>query len=352
MFQQWPPRDQRKLCGGPVKLMVPWCILVARELSRVQVVVVHNDPVMALLSLCVTKVSGRSLIFRLTHIGSEEYVKTKGLVGRQKHRILNWLRDIVATRCACVVTMSDEMTRFLQIERGLTNCDMKTIPSMVRANGIHSSDMEEGRLEGELPSIKKDMRSASPALAYVGNISARREVWFLFDVVRKLIQRGWNPKLVIFGVWTSTKEVECIEHSITEWGVEGYIRLCDPVRESQLPSVLSNFDLGVSPLPPTALLRTNSLVKNLEYLRAGIGVVASENPDSKEVVEESGGGYVVRHDAIEFANAIEDWMGLSTTERKRRTEWAARWVRDNRSLENATEAWESALRQANRLFNG
>jgi glycosyltransferase involved in cell wall biosynthesis len=67
-------------------------------------------------------------------------------------------------------------------------------------------------------------------------------------------------------------------------------------------------DIGLSPIPTDGVLQTNAPLKVLEYLNLSTPVVATDTPDQRRVLKESGAGRVVPYDTERFTEALIDLL--------------------------------------------
>jgi len=63
-------------------------------------------------------------------------------------------------------------------------------------------------------------------------------------------------------------------------------------------------DVCTSPFYPTAVLRSASPTKLVEYMALGKAVVANDHPEQRRIIEEAGAGLCVPYDERKFAAAI------------------------------------------------
>jgi glycosyltransferase involved in cell wall biosynthesis len=63
-------------------------------------------------------------------------------------------------------------------------------------------------------------------------------------------------------------------------------------------------EIGLSPIPRGYLLDMGSPTKAMEYMALGLPIVANDNPDQAQVLEESGAGICTPLDGEAFAQAV------------------------------------------------
>jgi len=119
------------------------------------------------------------------------------------------------------------------------------------------------------------------------------------------------------------------------------------VPHDEVPALLRAARVGIFPIAlddPYAVYRTSSPLKVVEYLGAGLPVVASRVRDAEDALGQSGGGACVENDPVAFAETVAGY--LRDPDRARRDGARGRaWVEDHRLFDVLAREVEAAYRR-------
>ncbi len=164
----------------------------------------------------------------------------------------------------------------------------------------------------------------SKIILFLGGISRDRGILELIHAFGRVAKKGSDARLLLVGWIFPPSFKEDITSLISELGMEGNIKLVDPVPYQEARRILSEASLGVVtflPFPNNVVGLPNKL---FEYMASGLPVVASDFPLYREVVSEAGCGILVDPTSPdEIANAIETilsdkqrWLEMSQRARR------------------------------------
>ena len=111
-------------------------------------------------------------------------------------------------------------------------------------------------------------------------------------------------------------------------------------------------DVGLSPFPLDPVMRNNSPLKSLEYLRSGVCVVASKIPESVYILEESRGGLLADFNAQDFAKSVSSLLFEESKKRQKRVLEAKKWIQKNRDINTAADIIEKVFLACGSSCNG
>ena len=328
-------------------LLLPWRLSrLFREgaLGRADIYVVHNDPVLAAVTWWHARRQGVPFVYRITHLTPESFAAEGGVAKRVVGGVAAWARNRLLKRCDVIVPMSPEMSRALEMRTGIAASTMRPVTSMVEAEPA-----QEGRANDcaeAVEAVKTAMadRPAAHWLVYLGTLNPGRGLTFLIDTLREVRHLGYDAGLLVLGIAQRPEYRERLEDYAATRGVKDHCVWAPPVPEMCLRPVLAATDVGVSPFPPDPIMRNNSPLKTLEYIRGGIPVVASPIPDNEDVLAASGAGLIAQHDPSAFARAVAELLEESRDQRQYRVNGARHWLAGNRDLAVAAEQWDMILR--------
>jgi len=318
-------------------------VLRSSTFENADIYVVHDDPVMGWIVWWWARRSGARFIYRICALKSEMASEEGGIVSRLAAGVARYLRNLLMLHSDVVVPMSQEMARVLATQTGLPAEKMHPIVSTVQ------TQVEDGRLAQVCDNYstfiakKLESRKCTHWLAYVGSLNPGRDLRFLIDTLIILRRRGVDAGLLVLGVSRRREYRERLQAYARDLGASQWIVWNEPVPEVCLRRVLAKVDIGLSPFPPEGVLRTNSPLKTLEYIRAGLPVVASPIPDNITVINESGAGLIAEYTPEAFAAAAHELLAESPSRQAERTARAMKWLAENRDLKNACALWDEVL---------
>jgi len=170
-------------------------------------------------------------------------------------------------------------------------------------------------------------------MIYIGQIERLRKLEFLIDVLRKIVSnKGYEDlELLLIGPSFERDLIPYLKLYAKKLGVYESVRFIGEVSRDRIPGYISQSKIGLSALPPIDAYRVSTPTKTIEYLALGIPTVANrEIYDQKEILEKSGGGFAVKYDEEEFANAIM-WLLSHSEEAKEMGSKGKKWIKKNRN---------------------
>ena len=196
------------------------------------------------------------------------------------------------------------------------------LPEGIDPDRFSDSDGEAIRRRYNLNDLK--------VVIYVGTIDAMRKLDVLIHAFSKVKKSIENVKLLMVG---DGNDKSNLERLAGELGIKDNVVFTGQVYSHEVPNFIAAADIGVSPVPPLDFYKLSSPIKMFEYMAMGKPVVANEEiPEQKEVIEESGGGVLVKFDAESFADGIIEL--LDDPERAKEIgRKGHEWVVKNRSYE-------------------
>ncbi|MCU1457663.1 MAG: hypothetical protein JWL73_1755 [Actinomycetia bacterium] len=151
---------------------------------------------------------------------------------------------------------------------------------------------------------ERERRAGSrPVAGYVGVIDERLDL----DLIRTLAEElsDWTINMVGPVIKIDESTLPSVKN----------IRYPGPCHYSELPEVMSGFDVALMPFARNEATRSISPTKTLEYLAAGLPVVSTRVPD---VVADYSGVVELCDDGVAFARACRSVAAGSATERRER----------------------------------
>jgi glycosyltransferase involved in cell wall biosynthesis len=170
-------------------------------------------------------------------------------------------------------------------------------------------------------------------IAYVGHLGKLRSPEFIIRVFELVAEKIENVELLILGWADKQDELTQFKVLLNRSAKRAQINFIGKVPYEEVPRYLASCNIGISPIIPKDIYLVSTPTKCIEYLSLGIPVVAnSEIPDQKHVIEQSGGGLLVKYDVCDFSEKIIYLLERSDImlELGRKGKL---WVYENRSFE-------------------
>jgi glycosyltransferase involved in cell wall biosynthesis len=210
-----------------------------------------------------------------------------------------WLRRRVLHRAQVVFPISDGLAERLRDHEGVD--PRRLVPFPV---GISRRTFERAGQEAVSP--RAAAAAGFPTVCYLGNLHARRDPGLLFGILAELARRAPDYRFLVVG--ESTPEAE---RHMRDFPARDRLIFTGFVAHEEVPSLLTAAWVGLYALSLDdrfGVNRTCSPLKVVEYMSAGLPVVASRVGDAEKMVGESGGGVCVANDPGAFADAVERYL--------------------------------------------
>lgn len=170
----------------------------------------------------------------------------------------------------------------------------------------------------------------SKVIIYVGAMDKLRQLDVIIRAFSKVKEKKENVKLLMVGDGTDKSNFERLANDL---GIKDDVIFTGQIHSHEVPNFIAVADIGVSAVPPLDFYKLSSPIKMFEYMAMSKPVVANEEiPEQKEVIEESGGGILVKFEDESFANGIMELLNNP----ERAAEMGRRgkeWVVKNRSYD-------------------
>lgn len=165
-------------------------------------------------------------------------------------------------------------------------------------------------------------------VAYVGSVARARASLFLLELAAALQAARPDVLLVIAGDAPSPAEAAWFRAALAPFD---NVLFTGWLPQGEALGYAARAEVGISPIPRGALFDVSSPTKLVEYLALGVPAVASDIPDQRQVIADSGGGYCVPMTVPDFCSAI-----LRLLDDPDRVAFGARgqaWVQQHRSYD-------------------
>jgi glycosyltransferase involved in cell wall biosynthesis len=272
------------------------------------VLFVRNNPLLALL---LTRQGYPPLAFQLSHQKEETLLlefrlhpSLKTLYQALKGWCARLFRRAVMRRAEIVFPISKTLLQFLYNSKERTK-SMSPIP--LGANPVQFPNLSDCMELRDHLNIAADQI----ILLYLGTLNRLRQLDNLLFTLQDLRERGINAVLVFVGEGRNKEERYFLEKKAYELNLNNAVRFTGRIPRKQTILFICAADIGLSYLPNYRLFKQNSPIKVMEYLSAGLPVVATPQPEQQELIEATEGGIVSNSDnPYEFAEAIYNVLSI------------------------------------------
>ena len=163
---------------------------------------------------------------------------------------------------------------------------------------------------GPRPSLPRPLPGCPARLVYVGTVSTDRGALAMVDLAGELRRRRVEAVVRLVGPVHERGLAYALRQRIAENDLTERVTLDGPVPYDRIRTVLDEADLGLCLLEPTPNYANALPAKVLDYMAAGLPVVASAFPAWREYVADTGAGVLVDpHDLSAVADAVQRLLG-------------------------------------------
>lgn len=196
---------------------------------------------------------------------------------------------------------------------GLRRCDLilaisPQLREVYRSLGIPSSKLRELPLGVPLDLFrpkKKDPARPGNHLwmgVYHGTLSKDRGLDIMIEGAKMLSLRRRDFRIKLVGC--APEDEKAIKRQAESAGVEEFFEILPPVPHDEIPAILWSADFGISLLEPNAYFAASPPVKVLEFLAAGLPVIANTISTHSLYLKEGTNAVLIPYDASSFADAM------------------------------------------------
>jgi len=336
-------------CGGAANsVLAPvrdtWGLLRAMAAARPDCIQVRDKILVAVLAVLAAALLRIPFVYWMSFPIVEGYAAhaASGAVRWPfLHRLRAWsthrlLYGLVLPKAALVFVQSAAMAEALAA-RGMPRARLAAVPMGVDlALVARVAPAPDARLAGRR------------VVVYLGSVARSRASLFLLELAEVFGEARPDVLLVIAGDAPSPAEAAWFRAELAQRALGANVVFTGWLAHADALGYVARAEVGISPVPRGALFDVSSPTKLVEYLALGVPAVASDIPDQKLVLEQSGAGHCVPMTVPAFYAAIGRL--LDDPQRAARGARGQAWVQAHRSY--AVLGREVALRYRSLLEHG
>jgi len=145
-----------------------------------------------------------------------------------------------------------------------------------------------------------------PTLVYMGSLSRLWGIDTSIRAIPRILEPIPSARMLIVGKGPAEGELKELSRSL---GIADRVTFLAPVEYEGLPSILAQADIGVASSSPSSTFRYYaSPLKLMEYMAAGLPVIATRIGQTEATMQEADAGILVNHSVEEFAQAAIDLL--------------------------------------------
>ena len=280
--------ELRYVCGRPSKLRrLTFLFRLIREIRHLQVDLVHVfwSPGMAILPLFV----GRKHIRWIVHVES-------GGVGVGWYSHLIDLLCFVEHYCFDTVCIVNEALR-VKLFGNNTHRRIVVVPNGVDCKRMKSSPSDQLTLRRELA-----VPETARIVVYIGTHSPLRNLDRLLKSYQRVSRRC--PDCLFLFVGGNVCDIGRLKKAAEKLGIQSQTRFAGYVSYFDIHRYLALADVAVAYIPANQLFDVQPPLKTIEYLAAGLPVVATNTVGNREYIVHEKTGLTTSADPDDVSRAI------------------------------------------------
>ena len=168
---------------------------------------------------------------------------------------------------------------------------------------------------------RKALDNRRPTLIYMGYLGSWSGVGLILEAGSLLARMVTDIRIIILG-HGSAADLQALHEGVLGRNLVNIVDFRGEVSYRELPVHLAEADIGLAMLRPEDVTRYAFPLKVVEYMAAGLPVLATEDTEAADIVIQAGAGMAVSYDALKVAKAAAEL--LTNAEEYRRSSDNAR----------------------------
>lgn len=202
------------------------------------------------------------------------------------------LYRIILPAADYIFVQSEQMKRDI-MDMGISGNKMTAVPMGISLESFPART-------GLDPNSVSDTKS----ILYLGTMARVRKIDFVLRVFKNVLDSVPDASLVMVGGSENPDDVKALNDEANNLDISDRVTFTGILPHNRALEYVQKAAICLSPFYPTPILNSTSPTKLVEYMAMAKPVVANDHPEQKLVIEESGAGFCVAYDEMEFAQAI------------------------------------------------
>lgn len=206
--------------------------------------------------------------------------------------------------------LSELLSKMLLLS-GLRRCQEILAISPMLAQSYIALGVDQSRVKTVLVGVDLDLANGHQAgprtgtfiAVSHGTLSLERGLKLMIEAVNTLIPRTPDLRLRLVGATDSAKHL--IRELTADTAAESHIDVLSPVPNDQIPGILAECHCGISLLEPGPYFEASPPVKVVEFLAAGLPVIANDLPSHTLYLNNITNSLIIDYNAESLASALE-----------------------------------------------
>lgn len=202
------------------------------------------------------------------------------------------LYRVILPQADHIFVQSEQMKKDLEVN-GVSDLKMTPVPMGISREVLCTDPLKQ------LSASKNEK-----AVLYLGTLIKERRIDFIIRVFSRVMRQFPSAKLYLVGGGSDPSDEQILKDEAVRLGIDHAVVFTGFLPREQAWHYVTKADVCVSPFYPIPILNSTSPTKLIEYMAMGKPVVASDHPEQRLVVLESGAGLCVPYQEDAFADAI------------------------------------------------
>lgn len=290
----------------------------------------------AAIAVVVARIRGLKFFYWLSYPYPEDD-RLRARSGLTRFPLLVNLRGIISAWLLYRWILPHSDHAFVQSER---------MKSDIAAHGISLQKMTAVPMGIDLIDIPTTQQGAAAAvngnvvLGYLGALNADRHIEMLVDMLAELRAARAAVRLLLIGDALNRADHEALLQRARQLGVLEHLEITGTLPRLQALQRMQGVHIALSPYYPDPILLSTSPTKLVEYLALGLPVVASEHPEQRSILRESGAGICAPWGARHFARSVRWLLRHSPAHLASMGLKGRKWVQENRTYSHIADDLE------------
>ena len=306
------PAGKAFLCEVPkhragqyiVKFLHQCQVLITRDYRQYHAIQVRDMTIIALVAIVMCKLKKRPFFYWLSYPQSEGQIQRAKARGRKagirywfplmQGTIGEWLLYKIIMPNAHHIFVQSQTMLEMMVRKGIASEKITAVPM-----GVDLEVLEPTPSPSENPLL-----IGKRVLVYLGTLDRVRQIEILFNMLVIVREKIPNILLVLAGDTEDETHRIWLKEEAQKLGVLEQVLWTSwlPMQEAWRYVIAA--EIGLSPFPRSFLLDMASPTKAVEYMALGLPVIANNNPDQAQVIQESGAGMCVELKPESFAKSV------------------------------------------------